>query len=107
MGNIILPPIIVKMTTRQIEFEMFHWFGDPTMQIRTGVPQTLSVSHTTQLPEGSTSINVTVNQVDALICISKDGEILGRALSIGGPSAISWSTPLLAGDENSHYGHET
>jgi uncharacterized delta-60 repeat protein len=83
---------------RRIEFEMFHWFGDPTMQIWTGVPQTLSVSHASTLTEGTNSIDVTVNQPGALICLSKDGVILGRALSTGGVTTVSWLEALSAGD---------
>lgn len=30
---------------RKVEFEIFHWFGDPAMMIRTRVPETLSVFH--------------------------------------------------------------
>lgn len=86
-------------TTRRIEFEMFHWFGDPTMQIWTGAPQTLSVSHPPKLPQGSTSINVTVNQADALISISKSGVLLGKALSTVGANTVAWASALSAGDE--------
>ncbi len=32
-------------TTRKVEFEIFHWFGDPAMMIRTEMPRALSVSH--------------------------------------------------------------
>ena len=32
-------------TTTQGEFNMFHWFGDPEMMLRTRSPQALSVTH--------------------------------------------------------------
>ncbi len=83
---------------RKTEFEIFHWYGDPTMQIRTEVPQSLTVSHASELSEGATSVDITVNQTGAMICISKDGEILGRGFSNGGLTSISLSTPLVQGD---------
>jgi hypothetical protein len=85
-------------THRKIGFEMFHWFGDPTMEIWTDVPQDLDVSHDPQAGEGATSFEVSVAQPGALICISKDGEILGRVISTGGTTTISWPTPLLSGE---------
>ncbi|MCP4345592.1 MAG: hypothetical protein GY795_08700 [Desulfobacterales bacterium] len=83
---------------RKLEFEIFHWYGDPSMQIRTDVPQSLTVSHASELSEGADSVDVTVNQAGAVICISKDGEILGRGFSNGGLTSISLSTPLVQGD---------
>ncbi len=80
-------------------FELFHWFGDPTMEIRTDVPQNFNVSHPSSLPEQAKSIDVTVDQADALICVSKDGEILTRGLSATGAVRLSWSEPLVQGDE--------
>jgi len=32
-------------TTRKVEFEIFHWYGDPAMMFRTEVPQALTISH--------------------------------------------------------------
>ncbi|MFH1037811.1 MAG: C25 family cysteine peptidase, partial [PVC group bacterium] len=40
-------------TTRKVEFEIFHWYGDPAMMIRTQVPETLSVSHPVLVPRGA------------------------------------------------------
>ncbi len=83
---------------RKTEFELFHWFGDPTMQIWTDVPQNLTVSHSSTLSAGAKSLDVTVNQADALICVSKNNEILARKLSAGGMTNLSWSAPLSQGD---------
>ncbi len=83
---------------RKTEFEMFHWFGDPTMQIWTDVPKTLNVSHDSTISEGAVSIDVTVDEADALICLSKGDEILSRRLSVTGMNTLSWSVPLEQGD---------
>ena len=87
-------------TYRKIEFEMFHWYGDPTMQIWTSVPQNLSVTHAAAAPVGATSFDVSLSAcTGALIAISRDGQLLGRAYSTGGTATISWSTPLAPGDQ--------
>ena len=83
---------------RKMEFEMFHWFGDPTMQIWTDVPQNLTVSHSSTLSAGAKSLDVTVSQADALICVSKEDEILSREISVAGTTTLSWSAPLEQGD---------
>jgi hypothetical protein len=85
---------------RKITFEMFHWYGDPTMQIWTAVPQNLSVTHDAIVPVGTTSLKVSLGAcTGALIAISKDGQLLGRVYSTGGTSTINWSTPLVSGDQ--------
>ncbi len=83
---------------RKMEFEMFHWFGDPTMQIWTDVPKTLNVSHDSTLPEGAASIDVTVDEADALICVSKEDEILSKKVSAAATTTLSWSAPSDQGD---------
>ncbi len=60
------------------EFHMFHWFGDPEMELRTQSPQPLTVDHTVvvdaQVPE---TASVTVTQggsplEGALVCIAHE-----------------------------------
>jgi hypothetical protein len=88
-------------TTRLTTFEMFMWFGDPTTQIWTDLPQSLTVSHDATVPEATTSLGVTVGtNTGVVICVSKDSQILGRRYRVGsGTETISWSTPLVAGEE--------
>jgi hypothetical protein len=87
-----------------VELEIFHLFGDPTMEIWTNVPQSLNVSHNTTLTSGQTALDVKVNTSDALITVSKEnsgqfGQILARALSNNGKFVtLSWSEPLASGD---------
>jgi hypothetical protein len=88
---------------RKAEFEMFHWFGDPTMQIWTGVPKTLIISHNSTISEDATSIEVTVTVSDAVISISRaqpdNGTILGKAFSKGGATKIVLNSALKADEE--------
>lgn len=56
------------------EWDLFHWFGDPTMDMRTEVPHTLTVSSPFNLPSGSTSAVFTVSEADgpvenAMVCM--------------------------------------
>ena len=53
----------------QIQFEMVNYLGDPTMEIWTGLPGALSVSHPATMPEASTSLTIDVPQDDALAAI--------------------------------------
>lgn len=78
---------------RKSEFEMFHWFGDPTMEIWTDVPQNLTVSHVSSLAQGTNSLSVNVNQNEALICISDGDRILSKKTSVSGANTLSWSAP--------------
>ncbi len=76
----------------RVTFEMFHWFGDPTMEIWTDVPQTMVVDHPSEI-NGSDAVTVTVhdsfeNPIEgALVCISHDRRY-GRGLTDGNGVAI-------------------
>jgi len=98
-GKYYYAAIFRESNIRRAEFEMFHWFGDPTMRIWTEVPQNLSVSHPSSIQEGATSVDVTVDQPDALICVSKDGEILAKEPSVNGVTTVTWSSPLVLEDD--------
>lgn len=81
-----------------LHFEVYHWFGDPTMQIWTDVPQELNVSHELVIAEGTTFIEVTVDKPGTLICISKDNKILSKAISGYGPTFLPLAPPSQVGD---------
>ena len=67
-----------------LEFELFHWFGDPTMEIWTDIPASFDVQHPSTLPEGISSFTVHVEEVgggnvqDAYVCLWKDDEVYLR-----------------------------
>ncbi|MCD4701699.1 MAG: T9SS type A sorting domain-containing protein, partial [Candidatus Aegiribacteria sp.] len=88
------------------EWDLFHWFGDPTMDMRTAVPHDLSVTAPASLPEGSTQAVFSVSESDgvvenALVCITHDnlwasgltdatGNIILTFDAIGDLSNICW-----------------
>jgi hypothetical protein len=81
---------------RLITFEMFHYFGDPTMEIWTSNPGTMSVYHSPLYfaDAGSYTVNV---EDGALVSLVKDGEIVGTAISTSGQATINFSSPLTWG----------
>jgi hypothetical protein len=84
-------------TYRKITFEMFHYFGDPTMEIWTARPSKMAVYHSPVYYTGATSYTVGV-QSGAFISLVKDGEILGTAVSTGGRATVTFSAPLTSGN---------
>jgi peptidase C25-like protein len=53
-------------TTRKVEFEIYHWFGDPSMRIRTEVPGTLSADHPSSVGFGATTDIEVLVDIDGL-----------------------------------------
>ncbi len=85
-----------ESTTRQITFEMFHYFGDPTMEIWTAQPWNMAVYRSPLYFTDATSYTVGV-QDGALVSLVKNGEILGTALSTGGEATVTLSAPPTFG----------
>ena len=81
---------------RQITFEMFHYFGDPTMEIWTAQPWNMAVYHSPLYFTDAASYTVDV-QDGALVSLVKDGEIPATALSSGGEATFSPSSSLTPG----------
>jgi hypothetical protein len=90
-GKLYMASLYPEGIHRQITFEVFHYFGDPTMQLWTAYPQELSVSHDTELEFAATSFTAQVSQAGATISVAKDGMILGTALSSGDTTNITLS----------------
>jgi len=81
---------------RQITIEMFHYFGDPTMQIWTARPFNMAVSHSPLYFTDAASFTVSV-QDGALVSLVKDGKILTTALSSGGEATFDPSSSVTPG----------
>lgn len=96
-GKLYMATIYGEGIYRQITFETFHYFGDPTMEIWTARPRALTVSHAPVVLTSVPSLTVSVAQDGALASLVKDGEILGTALSSGGSATITFSSPLTSG----------
>ena len=90
----------------ETEWDLFHWFGDPTMDMRTEVPHDLSVDPPYTLPSGATEATFYVDDSrgavnNALVCMSHDqlwvsgltdstGMVTLTFDPIGGLSDITW-----------------
>ncbi len=75
-------------------FEMtdtWHCFGDPTLNLRTANPITLTASHVNSIPVGSTSFLVNANIDSALVSLTVNGSIVGTGLIIGGVASINFN----------------
>jgi hypothetical protein len=60
------------------EADMWHIFGDPSLQMRTDTPDTMTVYHNDVLILGSSSFDVTVTGIENALCaISYNGDLLG------------------------------
>ena len=72
-------------TYERITFEMFHYFGDPTMELWTSQPQNLLVTHPQSI-NSTEEITVTVTDTstnpiqDALVCVSNE-RLYGRGFT--------------------------
>ncbi len=61
----------------QETFLTWNIFGDPSLQIRSKTPSTMTVSYPASIPVGSTSITVSTGVTDALVCLYHNSRILG------------------------------
>jgi len=61
--------------------ETFYWtlFGDPSVVLRSDIPENIEVIHDEVLLIGSSEMNVNVSQSGALVAVSEDGLLLGSA----------------------------
>ncbi|MEZ5198256.1 MAG: C25 family cysteine peptidase [Bacteroidales bacterium] len=69
-------------------------FGDPSVVVRTAVPQTMIVSHNPVILMGSGQFTVNCNVADALVCLTIDNQIIGTATVSGGSATITFA-PLM------------
>jgi hypothetical protein len=81
--------------------DTWHVFGDPSVEVRTDDPATMTVQHDPTIAEGATSYVVEVPGVeDALCALSRDGLLLGYAYTDdGGYALIELGEPIAAGSD--------
>ncbi len=65
-------------------------FGDPSLVIRTSIPQNISASYPSELHIGETSLTLTCNAEGAKAALTFNGEILGTAFVSGGSATITF-----------------
>ena len=77
-------------STTQLEFELFHWHGDPEMRAFTAVPSIPGVAVDPSIPIGEASLTVTVDVEGAMAAVTRDGVLLGRAEVVGGVATVDF-----------------
>ena len=65
-------------------------FGDPSLMVRTDIPQTMTVNYAPSVALGATSFAVNCDVDDALAVLSMNGEIIGSAYVSGGIANITF-----------------
>ena len=78
---------------RRTALEEFHWFGDPTMEMWTAAPSDITANYPQTINVGSTQIQIDCAEENAVVCLFKDGEILGTAQTLMGSVIINF--PVL------------
>ena len=71
------------------ETKYWTFFGDPSIVIRTDQPSNLNPNHDDLILIGQTEFVVDVGFDGALAALSRDGELIGSAYSVGGVAVIS------------------
>jgi hypothetical protein len=64
-------------------------FGDPSVMVFTNTPAPMTVTHVSKTPLNTTKITVNCDVKDALVCLSRDGVILGTGISNGTTADIT------------------
>ena len=65
-------------------------FGDPSVMVRTKMPQQVAVQHNPDAFIGSTQFEIDCDTENAYACLSMNGEILGTAYIQGGQAVIEY-----------------
>ncbi len=83
------------------ETDTWHVFGDPSLEVRTDTPATMTVQHDSTITVGSNGFEVTVPGVEGALCsISRDSVFLGSGYTNGnGRALIHLDQPLSAGND--------
>ena len=79
-----------------VTYHLFHQHGDAFSVVYSEVPQTLTVSHPSTIPAGSTSFQVTANN-GSFIALTLGDQLLGTANGTGSPVAITIPGTLTQG----------
>ncbi|RKZ31489.1 hypothetical protein DRQ36_01800, partial [bacterium] len=80
-----------------LEFEIFEWFGDPSMQMFTAPPEIMDVDLPLSMFIGSSACDIACDTDGALVTLIRDGEIIARE-SVSGGSAHMVFSPIDSPD---------
>ena len=79
-------------------YNTWHLFGDPTLMLRSDIPESMNVSHNSQMSEYSTTFTVSLSNADgACVTLTKDGEIMGTTIADNGMATLNYIPPLENG----------
>ncbi len=79
-------------TYSKYTFELFHYFGDPSMRIWTAVPQTITANHDSQITAGQTSFSISnASCQNGTATLYYNGEIIGKESLSAGACSIALS----------------
>lgn len=71
-------------------------FGDPSLLVRTDIPEKITAAHTPFISSGITSFHVSCNTENAQVCLYAEGGIIGVGKTSAGGATVNLSTPLSA-----------
>lgn len=91
---------VYPTTTSQGLQTMRTWvlFGDPTLQVRTAVPQLLTVSHNSQIYTGVTQLQVSSPVENAKVVLTKGNTILAQGFISGDSVVLNLNEVLIPTD---------
>lgn len=70
--------------------DTWNCFGDPSVMVRTAMPQVMTTSYLLQIFIGSTSFTVNANAEGGLACLTLDGEIISTAYIVNGTAILQF-----------------
>ena len=73
-------------------------FGDPTLQVRTAVPQAITANHMGQMFAGSTQFQVSSPVENAKVVLTKGNSILAQGVISGGSVMLNFDEMLVPTD---------
>ncbi len=82
-------------------YKLFHWFGDPTMEVRTKNPQNITANHQNQLLLEAKALSVSgLNVSNGYITLysKKSGDNIYKQKVYGSSANLTWTSNLETGD---------
>ncbi len=70
--------------------DTWNCFGDPSLMVRTAVPQTMTVTHNPVILLGSSQFTVNCDTEGALVCLTINNQIIGTAYVSGGSATVNF-----------------
>lgn len=92
-GKLYMTLIYGRSSTRKIEMEEFHWFGDPTMKMWIGTPREFSPEYPHTVKFGTESIVVESDVDGAMVVLGKDGVAFDKKVISNGQAVFVITNP--------------